>query len=127
MISSLAVLVFTLLAAGAVYAFRRFNTRVSPTIPYAGSPTPSRDATLSERLLVPQEYAKDPISFLCRTRSILGDVFCVDLLATKIVFALGPEGNKEVFKASEDKLSFIEAIKWSLGPTVTMSESYEIV
>ena len=112
-----------LLAVVVSLIFRRFNKRISPSIPYAGSPTSSRDATLLERLQVPQEYAKDPVSFLCKTRSILGDVFCVDLLAVKMVFVLGPESNRVLLKAPEKQLSFDEAVKWSMGRTVAHRES----
>lgn len=116
-------LALTLLVLGAAYLYRKFTTRISPTIPYAGAPTATREPTLAERLRAPQEYAKDPVGFLCKTRSILGDVFCVDLLAAKIVFVLGSEGNRELFRAAEGRLSFDEAIKWSLGPIIADSES----
>ena len=116
------LIVGALLTVAVSLIFRRFNKRISPSIPYAGSPTPSRDATLLERLQVPQEYAKDPVSFLCKTRSILGDVFCVDLLAVKMVFVLGPESNRVLLKAPEKQLSFDEAVKWSMGRTVAHRE-----
>ncbi|KAI5117570.1 hypothetical protein M0805_005634 [Coniferiporia weirii] len=117
-ITSYALIVPTLLVAGIAYAAHKFTTRVSPTIPYAG------EDSLAERLRVPVEYGKDPVEFLRRTRKKLGDVFCVDLFAVKIVFALGTEGNKEVLRASEDRLSFFEQIKWSMGPTVSHMIDY---
>lgn len=119
---SLAVVALSLVVLAVTYAWRKFTTRVSPNIPYAGSPTNARAATLSERLRVPQEYAKDPVQFLCKTRAILGDVFCVDLLAAKIVFTLGADGNRGLLRAADEKLSFDDAIKWSMGPTVVGSE-----
>lgn len=106
----------TLVVAGISYAALKFNTRVSPGVPYAG------EESLSARLQVPVEYGKDPASFLQKTRKQLGDVFCVDLLVAKIVFVLGPEGNKEVFRATEDKLNFAEQLKWALGPVASLSE-----
>ncbi|KAH8115693.1 cytochrome P450 [Phellopilus nigrolimitatus] len=107
-----ALVVPTLVVAGIAYAVHRFNTRISPTIPYAG------EESLAARLRVPVEYGKDPVEFLRKTRKQLGDVFCVDLFAAKIVFVLGAEGNKAVMRAAEDKLSFFEQIKWALGPTI---------
>ncbi|KAF7797473.1 hypothetical protein EIP86_008670 [Pleurotus ostreatoroseus] len=113
-----AAIVFTSLALAVAYAYHKHTKRVSPTIPYAGGQTAARDPTFLERLQAAGEYAKDPVSFLAKTRSIIGDVFCVDLIVTKIVFLLGPDGNKELFRAPEDKLSFEESVKWSLGPTI---------
>lgn len=93
-----------------------FSRRLSPSLPYAG------ESSFASRLLTPVIYGKDPVGFLCETRKRLGDVFCVDLLVTKIVFVLGPEGNKEVLRATEDQLSFWEQIRWALGPLLEKSE-----
>ena len=112
-----------LLVVGLSYGYYRFTQRISPTIPYAGSPTPTRDPTISERLRAAEEFGKDPVSFLCKTRGIVGNVFCVDLLVTKIVFLLGPEGNRELYKAPDEKLNFYDAIKWAFGPTMRHRES----
>ncbi|KAJ3549158.1 hypothetical protein NM688_g5209 [Phlebia brevispora] len=121
---STAAVVCTSLALAIAYAFHRFTRRVSPTIPYAGAASPGRDPTFLERLQAAGEYAKDPIAFLAKTRGILGDVFCMDLLVTKIVFFLGPEGNKEIFRSAEDRLSFEHGIKWSLGPPIAQMYDY---
>lgn len=43
-------------------------------------------------------------------------------MVAKIVFVLGPEGNKEVLRATEDQLSFWEQIRWALGPLLEKSE-----
>lgn len=99
----------TVVIGGVLYAIHRFNTRISPNIPYAG------EGSLMSRLKAAGEYGKDPGEFLRKTRKQLGDVFCVDLLILKIVFFLGSEGNKTVLRAAEDQLSFMEQIKWSLG------------
>lgn len=104
------LIVATFVVSAFAYGLLKFNTRISPTIPYAG------EQSLSKRLKVPVEYGKDPVEFLRKTRKQLGDVFCVDLSAAKIVFFLGPDGNKEVFRATEEKLSFFEQLKWALGP-----------
>lgn len=93
-----------------------FSRRLSPSLPYAG------ESTLASRLSTPVLYGKDPVGFLCETRKRLGDVFCVDLMVAKIVFVLGPEGNKEVLRATEDQLSFWEQIRWALGPLLEKSE-----
>lgn len=100
----------TLVIGAILYAIHKFTSRISPTIPYAG------EASLGARLSAPVEYGKDPAEFLRKTRKQLGDVFCVDLFATKIVFVLGAEGNKEVLRAAEEKLSFWDGIKWVFGP-----------
>lgn len=100
----------TLVVSGIIFGAFKFNTRISPTIPYAG------EQSLADRLQVPVEYGNDPIEFLKKTRKQLGDVFCVDLLVAKIVFVLGAEGNKEVMRAAEDKLSFNDGLIWALGP-----------
>lgn len=110
--ASLAVVAF-LGIAGVVQWFSR---RLSPSLPYAG------ESTLASRLSTPVLYGKDPVGFLCETRKRLGDVFCVDLMVAKIVFVLGPEGNKEVLRATEDQLSFWEQIRWALGPLLEKSE-----
>lgn len=94
-----------------------FSRRLSPSLPYAG------ESSLASRLSTPVLYGKDPVGFLCETRKRLGDVFCVDLIVTRIVFVLGPEGNKEVLRATEDQLSFWEQIRWALGPLLEKSES----
>lgn len=99
----------TLFLCGLVFVIRRFTTRISPNVPYAG------EGSLSTRLNAAAEYGKDPVEFLRKTRRQLGDVFCVDLLIMRIVFFLGSEGNKTVLRAAEDKLSFMESIRWSLG------------
>lgn len=90
----------------------RFSRRLSPSLPYAG------ESSIASRLSTPILYGKNPVGFLCETRKSLGDVFCVDLIVTKIVFILGPEGNKDVLKATEDQLSFWKQIEWALGPLV---------
>ena len=105
-----------LLLAGLAYGAFKFNTRVSPGIPYAG------EQSLIDRLQAAGEYGKDPVEFLRKTRKQLGDVFCVDLLVVKIVFVLGAEGNKEVTRAVEDKLSFWDQVKWALGAVVFPSK-----
>ncbi|THG94513.1 hypothetical protein EW145_g8124, partial [Phellinidium pouzarii] len=117
-IPSPALVVPTLVVAGIAYAVHRFTTRISPNVPYAG------EESLVDRLRVPVDYGKDPVAFLRRTREKLGDVFCVDLFAVKIMFVLGTEGNKEVMRAPEDKLSFFEQIRWSMGPL--MSELVDV-
>lgn len=111
-----ALIVPTVAVIGIAYTVYNFTTRISPTIPYAG------EETLSARLQVPVEYGKDPVEFLRRTRKKLGDVFCVDLFAMKVVFILGSEGNREILRAAEDKISFWEEIKWLMGPVVGESE-----
>ena len=103
----------TLVLCGILYVVHRFTTRVSPNIPYAG------EGSLSSRLNAAAEYGKDPVEFLRKTRQQLGDVFCVDLIVAKIVFFLGSDGNKTVLRAAEDKLSFMEAIRWSLGGSLS--------
>lgn len=108
--SSLLVPVVAIL--GLSVLLRRFSRRLSPSLPYAG------ESSIASRLSTPILYGKDPVGFLCETRKSLGDVFCVDLIVTKIVFILGPEGNKDVLKATEDQLSFWKQIEWALGPLV---------
>lgn len=76
---------------------------------------------------VPVAYGKDPVGFLATQRKQLGDVFCVDLFLVKIVFLLGSEGNKVVFRAHEDDLSFWENIKTFIGPRVTAGSSRPLV
>ena len=107
-----ALLVPTLFVAGIAYGAVKFNTRISPSIPYAG------EQSIADRLQVPVQYGKDPIEFLRKTRQLLGDVFCVDLFVAKIVFFLGPDGNKEIMRAAEDKLSFLEQVRWAMGPVI---------
>ncbi|EJD00757.1 cytochrome P450 [Fomitiporia mediterranea MF3/22] len=102
----------TIVVGAILYAAHRFTTRISPTIPYAG------EESLSARLKAPIEYGKDPVEFLRKTRKKLGDVFCVDLFAFKLVFVLGPEGNKAILRAPEEKISFLEQIKWAMGATL---------
>lgn len=102
---------------GLTLAIQKHATRLSSSIPYAG------EGSFRSRLQVPVEYGKDPIKFLVETRRKLGDVFCVDLLVTKIVFLLGAEGNKEVLKASEEHLSFWAQVRWSMGPLMSWGES----
>lgn len=58
-----------------------FSRRLSPSLPYAG------ESTLVSRLSTPVLYGKDPVGFLCETRKKLGDVFCVDLMVAKVVWA----------------------------------------
>ena len=108
-----------LLIVGLIYAAHRFTSRISPDVPYAG------EGSLSSRLQVPVEYAKDPVEFLRKTRKELGrDVFCVDLLAAKMVFVLGAEGNREILRAGEERLSFWDGIKWVFGPVMKDCEFY---
>lgn len=90
-----------------VYTIRKFSARISPAIPYAG------EGSLHSRLQVPVEYSKNPAKFLNKTRKKLGDVFCVDLFAVKIVFLLGVEGNRDILRASEDEISFWESARWA--------------
>ena len=104
----------TLFLCGVLYLSHRFTTRISPNIPYAG------EGSLSSRLNAADEYGKDPVEFLRKTRQQLGDVFCVDLIIAKIVFFLGSDGNKTVLRAAEDKLSFKDAVRWSLGSALDM-------
>lgn len=110
MASSLLVPVVAIL--GLSVLLRRFSRRLSPSLPYAG------ESSIASRLSTPILYGKDPVGFLCETRKSLGDVFCIDLIVTKIVFILGAEGNKDVLKATEDQLSFWKQIEWALGPLV---------
>ncbi|PAV18547.1 cytochrome P450 [Pyrrhoderma noxium] len=112
------MLVPTLTALGLAYAYFRFSSRISPTIPYAG------EGSLVSRLKVPVEYGKDPVQFLINARKKLGDVFCVDLFVVKIVFYLGVEGNKMILKAPEQSISFVDQIKWALGPTMSAAFDY---
>lgn len=114
------VLVPTLLVAGASIKAIKFYSRISPTIPYAG------ESSFYDRLQAPVDYSKDPAEFLRKAREKLGNVFCVDLLAAKIVFVLGPEGNKEVMKATEDKLNFAAQLRWALGPIASKSEPFRL-
>ena len=112
----LAVLIPTLLFTGASIKAIKFYTRVSPAIPYAG------EKSFYDRLQAPVQYSKDPAEFLRKARKELGNVFCVDLFAAKIVFVLGPEGNKEVMKAAEEKLNFAAQLRWALGPIASNSK-----
>lgn len=91
-------IVITLLA----YGFYRFNTRISPNIPYAG------EESLLARLRVPAEYNANAVDFLVKQQKKLGNIFCVDLFLIKFVFVLGPEGNRLIFRTPEDALSFLE-------------------
>lgn len=114
----------TLLAAfvvSAAYLKTKLTRQISPTIRYAG------EGSIISRLQVPVKYGKDPINFLREAREILGDVFCVDLFVTQIVFFLGPEGNKEVLRASEDHLSFWEQVRWAMGPVLERGEYYNVL
>lgn len=117
---SLALLVSSLAATGLGYAAFKFVTRVAPTIPYAG------EESLGARLRVPLEYGKDPVEFLCRTRKKLGDVFCVDLFVLKVVFVLGPEANRIILRAPEEKLSFWTAVRRLQPPQFSTSESHQL-
>ena len=112
------MLVPTVTALGLAYAYFRFSSRISPTIPYAG------EGSLVSRLKVPVEYGKDPVQFLINARKKLGDVFCVDLFVVKIVFYLGVEGNKTILKAPEQSISFVDQIKWALGPTMSADPNH---
>ncbi|KIP08304.1 hypothetical protein PHLGIDRAFT_127124 [Phlebiopsis gigantea 11061_1 CR5-6] len=108
-LSTSVLAIATLSLCGLFYVVRRFTTRISPNIPYAC------EGSLGSRLNAAAEYGKDPVEFLRKTRERLGDIFCVDLLMLRIVFFLGSEGNKTVLRAAEDKLSFMEQIKWAMG------------
>ena len=88
----------------------RLRTRISPSIPYAGG------GSLSARFKVLADYGKDPVKLLVEQRKILGDVFCVDLILFKLVFLLGADGNKAVFRAPEESLSFWENVHMFIGP-----------
>lgn len=101
----------------ASYGLSRFKRRISPNIPYAG------EGSISERLQVPVEYAKDPVEFLRKTRQQLGDVFAVDLFVVKFVFFLGPQNTRTILRAPEDELSFWDQVEWALGPRLAKSES----
>ena len=119
-VSTAMLIVPTLFLCGLVYVVRRFTTRISPNIPYAG------EGSLSSRLNAAAEYGKDPVEFLRKTRKQLGDVFCVDLLMVRIVFFLGSEGNKTVLRAAESQLSFLEAIRWSMGAALNPDRTRSI-
>lgn len=110
-------ILLTISAIGTFYVVRKFTSRLSPSIPFAG------EQSVLARLKVPIEYGKDPVHFLCKTRRSLGDVFCVDLFVVKIVFLLGPEGNKAVLRAPEDELSFWEQVRWAMGPVLERGKS----
>lgn len=114
------LLIPTLSIVVVAYTVRRFSTRISPTIPYVG------EGSLSSRLQAPVEYSKDPVNFLNKARNKLGDVFCVDLFAVKIVYLLGVEGNRDILRASEDEISFWENARWAFGPVMDWSESTSI-
>lgn len=105
-----------LAAAFTIFLNIKLTRQISPTIRYAG------EGSLISRLHVPVKYAKDPINFLCESRRILGDVFCVDLFITQFVFVLGPNGNREVLRATEDHLSFWEQVRWAMGPVLERGE-----
>ena len=113
---SIALLIPTFAILTATYVSRKFFTRISPTIPY------DSEESLSARLKAPAEYSNDPVDFLMKTRRKLGDVFCVDLFAVKIVFLVGVEGNKDILRASEETISFWENAKWAFGPVMDWSE-----
>lgn len=102
----------TILAGLATYVVQRFTTRVSPTIPFVGG------NSLVARLSAAELFGRNPVELLKRSRELYGDAFCIDLILFKIVFFLGSENNKRVLRASEDELSFIESVKWALGPRI---------
>ena len=114
---TLTTLSAVILIASGVFLRSKFNRRISPTIPYAG------EESFVSRLTVPVKYGKDPVKFLLQTREQLGDVFCVDLFVTKFVFILGPDGNREVLRAPEDRLSFWEQVLWAMGPVLQRGEN----
>lgn len=89
--------------------YKRFTTRVSPTVPYAG------EGSLGSRLKVLAEYGSDPAKFLIQQRKKLGDVFCVDLFLVKFVYFLGPEANRAILRAPENELGFYEFVKRFMG------------
>ena len=82
---------------------------------------------MASRITVPVKYRKDPINFLLETREQLGDVFCVDLFVTKFVFVLGPEGNREVLRAPEERLSFWEQVRWAMGPVLLRGKESQVL
>ena len=106
------------------YGLYHFKKRISLDIRYAGQ------KSLLDRLRVPVEFGKDPIHFLTKTRQEKGqkypEVFCVDLFVTKFVFLLGAEGNRAIFRASEDELSFVEGNLRFLGPFLPDCLSYTL-
>ena len=113
------ILLYFAAPALAVYMlYRRFTTRVSPTIPYAG------EGSLRSRFNALAEYNSYPIEFFKKQREKLGDVFCVDLLLIKVVYVLGVEGNKSVLHAAESELSFWEVTERFLGPFIRKGASW---
>lgn len=43
-------------------------------------------------------------------------------IRSKDCIALGPGGNKAILRALEDKISFMEQIKWAMGATLDIGE-----
>ena len=120
-LTSLAISSIIVLVASGVFLKSRFTRRISPTIPYAG------EGSFASRITVLVKYRKDPINFLLETREQHGDVFCVDLFVTKFVFLLGPEGNREVLRAPEERLSFWEQVRWAMGPVLLRGKEPRIL
>ncbi|KAH8917176.1 cytochrome P450 [Atractiella rhizophila] len=95
--------------------YRRFTSaNFTDQIPYAYSPSSPSHSFLA-RLKAAQEYSTDPVPFLQAQRARLGDVFCVDLIATRIVFFAGEKWTERVLRADEGSLSFDEMIRLMVG------------
>lgn len=106
------LLFFSLLAGFLTYVYWKFTTRIAPNIPYAG------EGSIVSRLKVPVEYTLDLPRFLHRQRKLLGDVFCVDLIVTKIIFVMGNRASREILRAPGSELDSWEVLTRSFGPVM---------
>lgn len=105
----LAYLFLSLVAGVVTYFSWKFTARVSARIPYAG------EGSIVSRLKVPVEFASDSPRFLNQQRKLLGDVFCVDLIITKMVFVLGPKASRVFLRASATELDIWEVLSHMFG------------
>lgn len=61
------------------------------------------------------EFGTDPIKYLQKQRKLHGDVFCLDLLVTRITFNISPAANALFARKPDAELSFWKMVESRMG------------